>query len=129
MLDILPSPSHVGAYRISGTLDGDDYDRCIADLEGRLRLHERIGVFCDMTGFTGLTPQAMAKDLRYALSKFGEYRRFARGAIITDSQWLANISEFAGRFFPNTEIRAFEPGEHDLALTWAADVEPLEVKP
>jgi hypothetical protein len=125
MIDILPSPSHVGAYRFSGTLDGVDYDRCIADLEGRLRLHERIGVFCDMTGFTGITPEAVAKDLRYSLSKFGEYRRFARGAIITDRQWLARISEFAGNFFPHTEIRAFEPGEHDAALDWATEVEPL----
>lgn len=125
MIDILPSPSHVGAYRFSGTLDGHDYDRCIADLESRLRLHERVGIFCDMTGFTGLTAEAMGKDLRYALSKFGEYRRFARGAIVTGNHWLAGVSEFAGRFFPHTEIRAFEPGEHDAAMTWAADVEPL----
>ncbi|MBU8978224.1 STAS/SEC14 domain-containing protein [Lysobacter sp. MMG2] len=125
MIDLLPSPSHVGAYRFSGTLDGADYDRCIADLESRLRLHERIGIYCDMTGFTGITPEAMAKDLRYSLSKFGEYRRFARGAIVTDKEWLARISEFAGHFFPNTEIRAFEPAEHDAALEWAAQVVPL----
>ena len=125
MIDILPSPSHVGAYRFSGTLDGADYDRCIADVEGRLRLHECIGLYCDMTGFTGLTPEALAKDLRYALGKVGEYGRFARGAIVTDKRWLAGISEFAGRFFPNTEIRAFEPEEHDAALAWAAAVEPL----
>ncbi|MDI9240134.1 STAS/SEC14 domain-containing protein [Lysobacter sp. LF1] len=128
MMDILPSPSHVAAYRFSGTLDGPDYDRCIADLESRLRLHERIGIFCDMTGFTGLTAEAMGKDLRYALSKFGEYKRFARGAILTDKQWLARISEFAGHFFPNTEIRAFAPGEHDAALAWASDVQPLPPK-
>ena len=125
MSDILPSPSHVGAYRFSGTLDGADYDRCIADIEARLRLHERVGLYCDMTGFTGLTPEALAKDLRYALDKFGEYRRFARGAIVTDKRWLAGISEFAGRFFPNTEIRAFEPEDHDAALAWASQIEPL----
>ena len=125
MIDLLPSPSHVGAYRLSGTLDGADYDRCIADIEGRLRLHERIGIYCDMTGFTGLTPEALAKDLRYFFAKFGEYDRFARGAIVTDKRWLGEISEFAGRFFPNTEIRAFEPDEHDAALAWATVVEPL----
>lgn len=128
MIDILPSPSHVGAYRFTATLDGNDYDRCIADLESRLRLHERVGIYCDMTGFTGLTAEAMGRDLRYALSKFGEYRRFARGAIVTDNQWLARVSEFAGHFFPHTEIRSFEPGEHDAALEWAAGVEPLPPK-
>jgi len=78
-----------------------------------------------LLALTGLTPEALAKDLRYALSKVGEYGRFARGAIVTDKRWLAEISEFAGRFFPNTEIRAFEPEEHDAALAWAASVEPL----
>lgn len=128
MIDVLPSPSHVGAYRFSGTLDGADYDRCIADVESRLRVHERIGLYCDMTGFTGMTPEAMGKDLRYALAKFGEYRRFARGAIVTDKHWLGRISEFAGHFFPHTEIRSFEPEEHDAALTWAAEVEPMRDK-
>ena len=125
MIELLPSPPQVAAFHFTGTLTGDDYDRCIGVVEEKLQQHPRIGLFCDMTGFTGLTPQAMAKDLRYALSKFGEYRRFARGAIITDKQWLARVSEFAGHFFPHTEIRAFEPNEHDAALEWAAEVEPL----
>jgi hypothetical protein len=76
MIDLLPSPSHVGAYRLSGTLDGADYDRCIADIEGRLRLHERIGIYCDMTGFTGLTPEALAKDLRSRSSRTSTMRRW-----------------------------------------------------
>jgi hypothetical protein len=91
-------------------------------------VHERIGLYCDITGFTGMTPEAMGKDLRYALAKFGEYGRFARGAIVTDKHWLGRISEFAGHFFPHTEIRSFEPEEHDAALTWAAEVEPMRDK-
>ncbi|HEY5804770.1 MAG TPA: STAS/SEC14 domain-containing protein [Lysobacter sp.] len=122
MIEMLPSPSHVAAFHFSGTLDGDDYDRCIADIEARLAQHQRIGIFCDLTGFTGLTAQAMGKDLRYALGKFGEYRRFARGAIITDKHWLARISEFSGHFFPHTEIRSFDPDEREAALLWASDV-------
>ncbi|HEY5851621.1 MAG TPA: STAS/SEC14 domain-containing protein [Lysobacter sp.] len=122
MIEILPSPSHVAAFHFSGTLDGDDYDRCIADIESRLAQHQRIGVFCDLTGFTGLTAQAMGKDLSYAFGKFGEYHRFARGAIITDKHWLARISEFSGRLFPHTEILAFDPHEREAALLWASDV-------
>lgn len=122
MIETLPAPAHVAAFHFSGTLTGEDYDRCIAEVETRLAANSRIGLFCDMTGFTGLTAQALGKDLRYGLSKFGEYHRFARGAVITDKHWLGQVSEFAGKFFPHTEIRAFEPDQRDAALAWAAEV-------
>src|SRR5690606_23384708 len=51
MLDILPSPDHVAAFRIGGTLDADDYRRIVAHLEATLARHETIGVLADMTGF------------------------------------------------------------------------------
>lgn len=122
VLETLPAPPHVAAFHFSGTLDGQDYDRCIRQVEAKLDDHPRIGLFCDLTGFTGLTAEALGKDLRYALTKFGEYRRFARGAIVTDKHWLGQVSEFAGHFFPHTQIRAFDPGEREAALAWAADI-------
>jgi hypothetical protein len=122
VLTILPAPPHVAAFHFSGTLDGEDYDRCIRQVDVLLAEHARIGLFCDLTGFTGLTAEALGKDLRYALTRFGEYRRFARGAIVTDKHWLGQVSEFAGHFFPHTQIRAFDPSEREAALTWAADI-------
>ena len=126
MIEFLPAPPQVAAFHFTGTLTGEDYDRCIESVEAKLQEHPRIGLFCDMTGFTGLTPQALAKDLRYAIGKFGQYGRFARGAIVTDQHWLGQISEFAGKFLPNTQMRAFDPSEREAALAWAADVPPGE---
>lgn len=122
MFETLPAPPHVAAFRFSGTLSGEDYDRCVEQIETKLADHPRIGLLCDLTGFTGLTPAALAKDLRYALTRFGEYRRFARGAIVTDKHWLGRVSELAGHLFPHTDIRAFDPAERDAALAWAADI-------
>lgn len=126
MIELLPAPPQVAAFHFSGTLTGEDYDRCIESVEDKLRQHPRIGLFCDMTGFTGLTPQALGKDLRYAIDKFGQYDRFARGAIVTDKHWLGQISEFAGKFLPHTQMRAFDPSEREAALAWAADVPSSE---
>lgn len=129
MFETLPAPPHVAAFRFSGTLDGEDYDRCIQQVEAKLADHPRIGLLCDLTGFTGLTPAALAKDLRYALTRFGEYRRFARSAIVTDKHWLGRASEFAAHFLPHSEIRTFDPGEFDAALAWAADIKPSHEAP
>lgn len=123
MLEILPAPAHVGAYRFEGTLTAADYDRCIADIEARLAAHGRIGIYCDLRDFTGITPAALARDLRYALGKIGEFDRFRRGAIVTGQRWLAAVTDLSGRFFPHTGIRSFGEAEAEQAMAWAAAID------
>ena len=124
MIEGIPAPPQVAAFRFRGQLSGEDYDRCIAEIEARLHEYRRIGIFTDLGGMTGISAEAMAKDLRYAVQKLGEYSRFARAAVVTDKQWLGRISELAGHLLPATEVRAFEPAEAGQALAWVAEVEP-----
>lgn len=126
MLEILPAPSHVAAFHYTATLDGEDYDRSIVELEAKLAVHDRIAVFADLTGMTGMTPVALAKDLRYSLGKIGEFRRFARGAVVTEREWLAKVTAFAAHFFPHTDLRTFTPAQRAIALGWASEQLPPE---
>ena len=120
MIEILASPPHLAAFHFTRILDGDDYDRCIEVIESKLEVHDRIAIFCDMTGMTGLTPVALGKDLRYALGKIGEYRRFARGEVVTGHDCLAKGTGFAAVFFPHTALRTFPPDEREEAMAWAS---------
>ena len=124
MLEILPAPAHVGAYRFEGTLTAADYDRCIADVEARLAAHARIGLYCDLRAFTGITPAALVRDLRYGLGKVGQFDRFARGAIVTGRPWLARVTRIAGRMFPRSDIRSFEADAATAAMAWVSAVDP-----
>jgi len=126
MYDTLPSADHVGAYRLSGTLTREDYDRCIADVEARLQRHARIGIYCELDAFTGLTLPALGRDLEYALRNIGRYDRFARAAIVTTPGFVANMSALAGRFLPQTQVGVFAPDERVLALSWATDIDPAQ---
>lgn len=119
MLEILSAPSHVAAFRLAGTLSGEDYDRCIAEIESKLARHDRIAIYCDMSGMTGLDPFVVPKDIRYSLGKLGEFHRFARGAVVTGQEWVARITTFSGMFLPRTDVRTFRPGERNAALEWA----------
>jgi hypothetical protein len=124
MYQALPSADHVGAYRFTGTLHRDDYDACIADVEARLQKHGRIGIYCELDGFTGLTLPALGRDLEYGLRNFGRYHRFARVAIVTTPGFVANMSSLAGRFLPQTEVRVFGPDERVIAQNWVTDFDP-----
>lgn len=124
MIEILASPPYVAAYRFADELTGADYDTCIADLESRLARFERIAVVSDISDLHGLALEVIGKDLRYALSKRGEYDRFARAAVVTDKRWLVTVTGLADRVMPRTEVRTFAAGERTVALAWAADLEP-----
>ncbi|CAN7402920.1 STAS/SEC14 domain-containing protein [Phenylobacterium sp. LjRoot219] len=121
MIEMLPAPDHVVALRFSGELTGPDFDRVAAEIETRLARHERIGVVADLTGFDGVTLQALAKDLRYNLAKLGEWKRFPREAVITDKAWVRAAVHALDPLVPQVEVRTFNPGEQSAALAWAAD--------
>lgn len=129
MIEILPAPPHVAAFRFSGKLSGEDYDRCIAQIEACLAGYRRIAIVSDLSGMTGLSAEAMGKDFRYAISKLGEYSRFARAAVVTGQHWLGKVSELAGHWLPATDVRAFEPGQADAALAWAAELAAEDADP
>ena len=124
MIEILASPPHVAAYRFTDQLTGADYDACIADMESRLARFPRIAVVSDISDLHGLALDVVGKDLRYALSKRGEFDRFARAAVVTDKRWLVAVTEMAGRIMPHTDMRTFAQEERSIALDWAAALDP-----
>ncbi|MCE8035988.1 STAS/SEC14 domain-containing protein [Halomonas sp. MCCC 1A11057] len=120
MIEILPAPEYVAAFRISGTLHSADYDVLIPAIESKLEYNEHIGVLADMTDFDHMTAGALLRDLAYAMSKLGEYHRFKRAAVIADKRWIETTTKLAGKLFPNTEARLFHAGELEEAMRWVA---------
>ena len=122
MLEVLPSPDHVAAFAISGTLTGEDYDRIVAEVEARLARHERIGVLLDLTSFEDFTAEAAWKDIRYDLSKLFELKRFPREAVVSGKQWMRIAAAIANPLLPHVEIRVFEPNAREEAMEWVSGV-------
>lgn len=123
MLEVLPSPGAVAAFKVAGTLSGADYDRIIAEVETKLSLHQRIGVLMDLAEFEDITLEAAWKDIRYDLSKLSQLKRFPRLAVISDKQWMRIAAAFADAF-PFLEVRHFSTAEASAALPWVAAFEP-----
>ena len=122
MFELLPAPDHVVALKISGTLTADEYDRIVEAIEGRLARHERLGVLVDLLEFNALTGAAVLKDLRYALSKVSELRRFPREAMIAEKLWIRTLVAAARPIVPHVELRAFGADEREAAMAWVSEV-------
>lgn len=124
MLDILPSPDHVAAYRISGKLDGEDFDRMKADLDARLERHDKIGAMVDLTDWDGFTLEALGKDLALGAAYIRKLPRFPREAIVTDSEALVGFYRTIRPLVPYVEVRTFTSRDRASAMDWAADIGP-----
>jgi len=122
MIEIMPSPDHVVALRIAGTLTGADYDRAIDAVSERLARHERLGVLVDLVDFEDVTAEAALKDARFSLSLVGMLRRFPREAVVSGRQWIRALARIVGPLVPHVEVRAFGSHEREAALAWVSEV-------
>lgn len=126
MITELTAPPHVAAFRVDGKLTEDGHEAVVAALEARLAKHDRLAMYFDMRAMSGMTPAAFGKDVAYSVRKLGEWHRFARGAVVTDSDWLTALVRFWSAFFPRIDMRVFPGAEHEQALAWAST--PIEAK-
>lgn len=124
MIETYPAPDHVAAFRISGILDGKDYDQVVAGIQDKLARHQRIGVLVDLTGFEDVTAVAAWKDVRYSLSLLGDLKRFPREAVVSDKKWVHTLARIADPLVPYVEVKAFNSDQRDAALAWVAELPP-----
>lgn len=123
MIEIIPAPENVAAFRVADTLTAADYDEVIPAIEKKLSNHQNIGVLADLTNFTDMTGDALRRDLQYGLSKFGEFHRFKRAAVISDKQWIKAATNMTAALFPQIEARVFPEDETAEAMEWVAGVQ------
>lgn len=118
MITQLAAPDHVAAFRVSGTLTGDDIDQALAVIEDRLTAHARINLYLDAEHFADITGEALH---RYAPdSRLPVLTCLHRVAVITDRQWVSLLTALAPRMLPDSEARAFGGHEQVTALHWVS---------
>ncbi|MFN3325437.1 MAG: STAS/SEC14 domain-containing protein [Bryobacteraceae bacterium] len=120
MIEVLPAPNHVAAFRAHGLVTGDDFQKVIDETEAKLKTNERIGVYSDVMDFTDATGEAIAKRVQYGLSKLGDINRFARMAVITNKNWIRAVADWSAKLLPKSQIRVFDESERQSAMEWVA---------
>ncbi|MDX9998734.1 MAG: STAS/SEC14 domain-containing protein [Phenylobacterium sp.] len=123
MIELLPAPDQVLAYRLLGPAGPDGYDLLTAQAERQLAGRPLAGVVADATDFAGAGPEAMMRDVRLGLSRLHAWRGFRRAALVTDRAWLKALVGL-DPLVPDLEARAFAPEERATAIAWAAGEQP-----
>jgi hypothetical protein len=126
MIEILDSPKHLIAVKISDKLTADDIEKTWKAANEALKTNERISFFAEITDTVGFTPEGLIKDFTEGIKNFGSLSKYYRAAVVTDKGWLGALARVEGLVFSSIDVRVFEPSDRDKAFAWASETpEPL----
>ena len=63
MIELLESPKHLVAVKISGKITADDIEKAYAAAREALKENERVSFFAEITESLAFTPEGLLKDL------------------------------------------------------------------
>lgn len=126
MIEILGSPKHLVAMKLSGGLSGEDVTKAYEAADKALKENERVSFFAEIDESMNLTLEGLAKDVVAGIGQFGKLSKYYRAAVVTGKGWLGALARVEGLVFSSVDVRVFPPAERDKAFAWAAEEpEPL----
>ena len=120
MIKKMRSPDNVLALRFEGKLTADDIDVYRAPLQEALKKHDRIGLLCDLTGFSDIDAGALVKGIKADLEFMPHIGRLARFAYMSDKEWPRAVFDFMAPLLPTIAIKFFAPDRSEQAMQWVA---------
>ncbi len=132
MLDILESPKHLVAMKLSGELTADDITKAYKSTEDALEANDRVSFFVEVDPSMKFTFEGLMKDLVESVNQLGKIKKYYRAALVTDKGWMAALARVEGLVFSSIDVRVFESGERNKAFAWASEMpvpEPVPVEP
>jgi hypothetical protein len=123
MIEVETLPGGIVSIDVTGKLDKTDIELVIAELDAAREAHGKISVMVDLTGFAGMTADALIADLRYGFSHLSELDHYERIAVLTGHDWIETLVWLEGKVFRRIDIRCFKPDERQRARAFANGME------
>ncbi|MEO8137682.1 MAG: STAS/SEC14 domain-containing protein [Betaproteobacteria bacterium] len=102
------------AVHVTGNLVKEDYAPFVAEFERLLRLHGKLRLLFDMTGFHGWDAGAAWEDLKFGVGHYADIERFAT---VGDKRWHHGMALLC-KPFTQAQVRYFDHHEAAAAQTW-----------
>ena len=121
MLEILASPKHLVAVRISGAITADDIAAATVAMQNALKDNERISAFAEVDDSAHLTVEGLFKDLVESLNRVNDRKHIYRSALVTNKGWMAAMARVEGLVLSSIDVRVFGTEERNKAFAWASE--------
>ncbi len=118
MISILDLGLNVIAYRVEGRVESADIDRVFEEIDVRLATGEKFRVYLEVPSISGISLDALLKDIRLGLQRLDVLRRIEKAALVTDNQWLRMAAKIDDRVLRGVHVRVFRMAQQVEARTW-----------
>lgn len=108
---------------ITGKLEKSDIEDVITELDAAREQYDTVNLVVDLTGFAGISAEALIADVRYGFSQINEITQYERIAVITGHEWIETLIWLEGKVFRALDIRCFKPEERQRARAFANGME------
>lgn len=126
MIELLESPKHLVAMKLSGSLTAEDVSKAYRAMDDALKENERISFFAEVDDSMNLTLEGLVKDLLNGVGQFGKLSKYYRAAVVTNKGWIGALARVEGLVFSSIDVKVFGLADRDKALAWASETpEPL----
>ncbi len=99
---------------VSGKLVKADYELFMPEVEKLVRLHGKLSMLFDMTGFHGWEAGALWEDTKFAIKHFSDIEKIA---MVGEKKWQQGMALF-GKPFTKAMIRYFDHADIAEARAW-----------
>ncbi|KEI72627.1 STAS/SEC14 domain-containing protein [Endozoicomonas elysicola] len=118
MLTITPHSHNRIDLSLDGQLDAEQMSKAIDQFVEKTKNIKQGTMLYRIEALHMPTLGAMGIKLSQLPRAFSAFRRFSRIAVLSDTQWVRNVSEIEGMLFPGMEIKAFALSEQAVAEQW-----------
>ena len=126
MIEILKSPKHLVALKVSGEITAEDIARAYEATNNALKANDRISFFGEVEDSLNFTWEGLYRDLSEGIGQFGKLKHYYRAAVVTDKSWIGAMARVEGLVFSSIDVRVFPKSEREKAFAWAGEKpEPL----
>jgi SpoIIAA-like len=103
---------------VSGKLTKAEHAQFVPEFERLVRLHGKLRVLFDMTGFHGWDTGALWEDVKFDIKHFTDLERLA---MVGETKWQHGMATFC-KPFTSATIRYFDHAEAAEARKWLGEV-------
>ncbi|TLP94188.1 STAS/SEC14 domain-containing protein [Nesterenkonia salmonea] len=121
MIEIIQSPDHVLAVRVSGKVNKEEWETVTSAVEDALRRHDQLALYANFIDLDTMTAGAVLEDIKFSLTNIANFNQFTRLAVVTDASWIEKMTLLGEKVLPDAETRVFAHGEEVAALQWAEE--------
>ncbi|WP_066015177.1 STAS/SEC14 domain-containing protein [Endozoicomonas atrinae] len=118
MLTITPHSHNRIDLSLNGQLDAEQMSKAIDQFVEKTKNIKQGTMLYRIEALHMPTLGAMGIKLSQLPRAFSAFRRFSRIAVLSNTQWVRNVSEIEGMLFPGMEIKAFALSEQAVAEQW-----------